>query len=80
MSVNGISNTLNNPNTMGSEKVKQNRKDYKTEQSTPEDSAAVYEKSNESVTNKEYIRDEATIDRLKAETERRSQNLRDLVE
>lgn len=80
MSVNGVSNTLNNSNTMGSTKLKQHQNNNKTEQLDHEDSAAVYEKNIEPGSNKVYIRDDATIDRLKAETERRSQSLRELVE
>lgn len=52
----------------------------KTTQSKTEDTAAVYEKSNNSENQKIYRRDNATVERLMQEAERRSQNLRSLVE
>ena len=47
---------------------------------TNEDKAVVYEKSSDVNSKKVYVRDEATIQRLKAEVERHTQSLRELVE
>ncbi len=49
-------------------------------QSKAEDAAAVYEKSSDTESNKVYQRDNATIERMMQEAERRSQSLRSLVE
>ena len=82
MSVNGISNvnqTYENKNTT---KTKTNHKAQAEQAKTSENSAAVvYEKSEQTTDNKKiYTKDQVTIDRLKAETDRRTQSLRDLVE
>ena len=52
----------------------------KAHQNKTEDAAAVYEKSTETENKKVYQRDNATVERLMQEAERRSQNLRSLVE
>jgi hypothetical protein len=82
MSVNGISNvnqTYENKNTT---KTKTNHKAQAEQAKTSENSAAVvYEKSEQTTDNKKiYTKDQVTIDRLKAEADRRTQSLRDLVE
>ncbi len=51
-----------------------------THQSTTEGAAAVYEKSSDNESKKVYQRDNATIERMMQEVERRSQSLRSLVE
>lgn len=82
MSVNGISNvnqTFENKNTT---KSKTNHT-AQAEQSKGSDNsaAAVYEKSEQTTDNKKiYTKDQVTIDRLKAEADRRTQSLRDLVQ
>lgn len=82
MSVNGISNvnqTYENKNTT---KTKTNSKSQAEQTKETENSAAVvYEKSEQTTDNKKiYTKDQITIDRLKAETDRRTQSLRDLVQ
>ncbi len=80
MSVNGITNatqTYENKST-----VKANQPTAETKQNEEEVStAAVYEKSEPEVDKKKiYQRDTATIDRMLAEAEKRTQHLRDLVQ
>lgn len=84
MSVNGITNAAQTYDTTGTAKVKAGQ--AKTTDETKEiesEEAAVYEKSENEApasTKKIYQRDQKTIDRLLAESEKRSQSLRDLVQ
>lgn len=56
-------------------------KKVQAKDSTKEEVAVVYEKTNtENGSKKIYKRDQETIDKLKADAERRTQHLRDLVE
>jgi hypothetical protein len=83
MSVNGINSTVQAYDTKNTAKPKsnQNQTTDKTKQKTGDDTAAVYEKSeNTASKDKVYRRDSATVDRLLAEVEKRSQSLRSLVE
>ena len=80
MSVNGISNvnqSYENKNT-----TKTNHKTQAEQGKASENSAAVvYEKSEQTTDNKKiYTKDQVTIDRLKADADRRTQSLRDLVQ
>lgn len=81
MSVNGISNvnqTYENKNTA---KAKVNNTSQAEQSKTEASPAAVYEKSEQTTDSKKvYTRDQVTIDRLKAEADRRTQSLRDLVQ
>jgi len=78
MSISGVSSTTYS-NSVSVATAKKNSNEHKTIQETVEDSAVVYEKSDEAA-NKTYVRDEATIQRLKSDIERRTQSLRELVE
>ena len=82
MSVNGINNVTQNYDNKSTSKTKtnQNQQVDNKKQEVTEDAAAVYDKSEQTVTKKIYQRDTATIDRLRAEADSRLQNLRDLVE
>jgi hypothetical protein len=80
MSVNGVNNSLNYTTTTSTTGANQSKKENKTESVTNEDKAVVYEKSSDVNSKKVYVRDEATIQRLKAEVERHTQSLRELVE
>ncbi len=83
MSVNGITSTTQTYDSRSSAKTKQSKNQTvaDTNQSTSQDTAAVYEKSEQTVeTNKTYKPDTVTIDKLKAEVERRTESLRTLVE
>lgn len=81
MSVNGISNVNSSYENKSAAKTKTNSSSQAEQAKTPENStAAVYEKSEQSTeTKKIYSRDQVTIDRLKADADRRTQGLRDLV-
>jgi hypothetical protein len=82
MSVNGITNATQTYENNGVAKGKTNQKTDEAKQKASENTAAVYEKSETSTDNKKkiYQRDSATIDRLLAEADKRSQSLRELVE
>ncbi|MDF2906876.1 MAG: hypothetical protein K0R34_2197 [Herbinix sp.] len=82
MSVNGITKmnqTYENKNTA---KAKSNSSSQAEHTKSPDSTAAaVYEKSEQTADQKKiYTRDQVTIDRLKAEAEKRTQGLRDLVQ
>lgn len=82
MSVNGISNVNQSYENKGTAKTKTNQSSQAEQAKASENSqAAVYEKSEQSAeTKKIYSRDQVTIDRLKADADRRTQGLRDLVQ
>jgi hypothetical protein len=83
MSVNGISTMTQTYDAKSTAKAKasQNQTADKTNQRDNDSAAAVYEKSEAPVQkDKVYKRDNATVDRLLAEAEKRSQSLRKLVE
>lgn len=82
MSVNGISNVNQTYENKSSAKAKSNQTERSEQTKSSEDTAAaVYEKSEPSTdTKKIYTRDQVTVDRLKAEADRRTQSLRDLVQ
>ncbi|MBP1754368.1 MAG: hypothetical protein H6Q59_766 [Firmicutes bacterium] len=82
MSVNGISNVNSTYENKSVAKTKTNSSSQAEQAKTSENStAAVYEKSEQSAeTKKIYSRDQVSIDRLKAEADRRTQGLRDLVQ
>lgn len=83
MSVNGITGKTAYENSAAvSAKVNQNKKeDEKQTSNIDQDTAVVYEKQEEVTPPKKvYQRDQATIDRLLADAEKRAQSLRDLVE
>jgi len=79
MSVSGVSSNISSSNLMRVTDAKESKKEKKTEELTDQ-TAVVYEKSSQTSESKVYVRDEATIQRLKAEVERRSQSLRELVQ
>ena len=79
MNLNGITYAVHSNDNHIIEKLVKNTVDKS--KSSDADSAVVYEKSSAAVqTGKTYTRDEKTITALKAETERRAAELRDLVE
>lgn len=80
MSVNGINNVTPSYANSNSSKVKSTKVD-ELKQNQSEEAAAVYEKreATSEPSKKIYQRDTATIERLKAEAEKRTQALRDLV-
>jgi hypothetical protein len=82
MSVNGITNTSQTYDSKETKKVKaDSRKTDDIKQNEADSSAAVYEKSQESnTTGKIYKRDTETVERLKADADRRAESLRQLVE
>jgi hypothetical protein len=82
MGVNGINGVTQSYESKSTDKAKanQNKTDDKVKQKEADNTAAVYEKNDAAADNKKvYQRDSATIDRLVAESEKRSQALRDLV-
>ncbi len=82
MSVNGITNAAQTYDSKTSSKVKtnQSQKAGNSKQDAA-NTAAVYEKSEQAEeTKKTYKPDTAAIEKLKAETDRRVENLRNLVE
>jgi hypothetical protein len=81
MSVNGISNVNSSYESRNTANTKANRSTEAEAATTKENSvAAIYEKSEPTPASKKtYTRDQVTIDRLKAEADRRTQSLRDLV-
>lgn len=84
MGVNSISDATKAYDTKTKDKVKSNesKKDAAKSSQTNADTAAVYEKSDQSTDDspKIYKRDNATVERLKQEIDQRTQSLRDLVE
>lgn len=83
MSVNGITGlTAYENNAAVSANANQSKKaDEKQQSNIDQDTAVVYEKQEEVTEPKKlYQRDQATIDRLLEDAERRAQSLRDLVE
>ena len=82
MSVNGITNVTQTYENKSTAKAKANQPAAETKQNEEEVlTAAVYEKSEPEVEKKKvYQRDTATIDRMVAEAEKRTQHLRDLVQ
>ena len=82
MSVSGISNVNQSYESKNTTKTKTNHA-VQAEQSKASDNSAavVYEKSDQTTDNKKiYTKDQITIDRLKAEADRRTQSLRELVQ
>ena len=80
MSVNGVSNSYGYSNVRDATTEKYGKVERKAEKTVANDTAVVYEKSIDSGGKKVYVRDEATIQRLKADLERRTQSLKELVE
>lgn len=82
MGVNGITSVGQTYESGATSKAKATQNTEKTELKPEETSAAVYEKSEPKpeTANKTYTRDQVTISRLKAEAERRTQSLRELVQ
>lgn len=81
MSVNGITNSTSNYEIKNTGKTKTNQSTDDTKGKNTVDPAAVYEKSEEPATkNKNYKRDDLTIERMIVEAEKRTQQLRDLVQ
>lgn len=82
MGVNGINSVTQSYESSCTDKTKvnQNKAVGKPDQNEAEDTAAVYEKSEPAADSKKvYKRDSATIEKLLAESEKRSQALRELV-
>jgi hypothetical protein len=81
MGVNGITNATKTYDNNGTSKTRANSKQEEVNQKEQDDTAAVYEKSDQQPEDKKiYKPDTATIERMKAEADRRTQNLRNLVE
>lgn len=83
MSVNGVTNGTQTHEAKNAAKVKSNQNQASEEKKIKDtdDTAAVYEKGeNTASKNKIYQRDNATVERLMAEAEKRAQSLRDLVQ
>lgn len=81
MSVNGVTNSTQTYDNVGASKAKANQNNNaEAKQVAVEDTAAVYEKSEQTKGQKVYKRDTATVERLLADAERRAQSLRDLVQ
>jgi len=82
MSVNGITNATQVYDTTETAKAKANQAKTSDETKVNDtEAAAVFEKSEETPkTKKIYQRDQHTIDKLLAESEKRAQSLRDLVQ
>ncbi|HWT27159.1 MAG TPA: hypothetical protein VN131_04405 [Mobilitalea sp.] len=88
MSVNGVAGTTQVYYNKSTEKPKDSNSAQKTvkKDQTSNDTAAVYEKLDQTQENKPadtkkiYQRDNATVERLMEESEKRAQSLRDLVE
>lgn len=84
MSVNGVNSVTSAYDVNNASKAKQSQseavdKAKQNNQSNQNNAAAVYEKSDTTAKGKVYQRDTATIEKLMAESERRTQGLRDLV-
>ena len=83
MSVNGVTGMAQTYDSKGTSRSSANQSKNANEAKQQDTDAVIYDKS-ETVTavsaNKVYQRDQAAIDRLWAEAEKRSQSLRDLVE
>lgn len=81
MSVNGITNTAKNYDNRSTAKTKQTKSQNVSASKQDSSDAAVYEKSVKTADAKtSYKPDTVTIEKLKAETERRTESLRNLVE
>lgn len=84
MGVNGITNVTQTYDSKSTAKAKANenkKAEAEKQGTTDQNTAAVYEKKDQTVDrNKVQQRDSATIDRLMAESEKRAQNLKNLVE
>jgi hypothetical protein len=79
MSVNGVTGSAQSYENKSIAKSKGHQNNNSSK--NVDDTAAVYEKSDHSSeTKKNYRTDTATVERLKAEAEKRAQSLRDLVE
>ena len=81
MSVSGVSNEAQTYESMNTVKTKNGNSKNEAAQKTAEEKAAVYDKE-EAVENKQktYKRDDKTVEKLLAESEKRAQSLRDLVQ
>ncbi|MDF2485813.1 MAG: hypothetical protein K0R46_1981 [Herbinix sp.] len=81
MSVNGISNVNQSYENKSAAKTKANGSQSEQAKASEKSAAAVYEKGEQNTeTKKIYTRDQVSIDRLKADADRRTQGLRDLVQ
>jgi hypothetical protein len=81
MSVNGISNVNQSYENKSAAKTKANGSQSEQAKASEKSAAAVYEKGEQNAeTKKIYTRDQVSIDRLKADADRRTQGLRDLVQ
>lgn len=82
MSVNGVTNSSQTYESNNTAKTKSSQSQAANDASSSQDStAAVYEKSDQAAsTTKLYKTDTATVERLKAEADKRYHNLRGLVE
>ena len=81
MSVNGVTNSTSNYETKNTGKVKSSQAAESIKGQESVDPAVVYEKSEETTGKKQiYKRDDLTVERMIAEAEKRTQQLRDLVQ
>lgn len=80
MSVNGVSSSYGYSNVKDVTATKSGRGERKADVAVANNTAVVYEKSSEGDGKKVYVRDEATVQRMKADLERRTQSLKELVE
>jgi hypothetical protein len=81
MSVSSVSNAKNyNENSAAKVKSSQAKNSENTNQKNGEDTAAVYEKNGSKETGRVYQRDNASVERMLKEADKRAQSLRDLVE
>ena len=92
MSVNGVTETISSLNNKTTSKAESKasakttnatveNNSEKTKQSEAANSAAVYEKTEQTVDDKKiYKRDTATLEKLMADSDKRSKQMRDLVE
>lgn len=82
MSVNGITNANQTYESQSTAKPKsKNTSSSEPAKASENSAAAIYEKGEEVTDSKKlYTRDQVTIDRMKAEADRRTQSLRELVQ
>ena len=81
MSVNGITNSVSNYEGKSTSNAKSSKSIDPAKGQATVDPAAVYEKSEEpAAKNKTYKRDDLTVERMIAEAEKRTKQLRDLVQ
>lgn len=83
MSVNGVTNATQTYDSKSTTKAKaaENKQVDVEKKDKTDDAAVVYEKKDQTADSKKvYQRDSATIDRLMAESDKRTQSMRDLVE